>query len=392
MTEQTSLITDEQRFVLSLLRASMITGSEVYVPETDGDARESLSIILRNGILLTVYPAIKKTEGEKSALLQRLNTDLRQQYFITLKQTVLQDHEGNLALERLGDAGFQCIALKGWEMKTFYPEPTMRQMADLDILVRPYDFKRIRTVMEGLDYTADSESSWKHDSFRKGEVHIEMHKRLTDDSSEIQKWERGMWSRAVRARENIYKMSPEDYYIFHFVHLHKDFMNGSLGLRRIVDTWLLQKQSIDMETVKANLERFGLWTFHERMVHLSHATMGDEPIDEDSEVLLAHAFRHGIYGSGISYKAGRIAAMGKDLKSGKRISLMKAVFLPYKRMKAQFPILEKYPILLPWCWIKRIVHFLRGDMKKNRAKLDYSGIKEEDFQEMKRFFKAGGVR
>ncbi len=370
----------------------MITGSEVYVPETDGDARESLSIILRNGILLTVYPAIKKTEGEKSALLQRLNTDLRQQYFITLKQTVLQDHEGNLALERLGDAGFQCIALKGWEMKTFYPEPTMRQMADLDILVRPYDFKRIRTVMEGLEYTADSESSWKHDSFRKGEVHIEMHKRLTDDSSEIQKWERGMWSRAVRAKENIYKMSPEDYYIFHFVHLHKDFMNGSLGLRRIVDTWLLQKQSIDMETVKVNLERFGLWTFHERMVHLSHATMGDEPIDEDSEVLLAHAFRHGIYGSGISYKAGRIAAMGKDLKSGKRISLMKAVFLPYKRMKAQFPILEKYPILLPWCWIKRIVHFLRGDMKKNRAKLDYSGIKEEDFQEMKRFFKAGGVR
>lgn len=392
MTEQTSLITDEQRFVLSLLRASMITGSEVYVPETDGDARESLSIILRNGILLTVYPAIKKTEGEKSALLQRLNTDLRQQYFITLKQTVLQDHEGNLALERLGDAGFQCIALKGWEMKTFYPEPNMRQMADLDILVRPYDFKRIRTVMESLEYTADSESSWKHDSFRKGEVHIEMHKRLTDDSSEIQKWERGMWSRAVRAKENIYKMSPEDYYIFHFVHLHKDFMNGSLGLRRIVDTWLLQKQSIDMETVKVNLERFGLWTFHKRMVHLSHATMGDEPIDEDSEVLLAHAFRHGIYGSGISYKAGRIAAMGKDLKSGKRISLMKAVFLPYKRMKAQFPILEKYPILLPWCWIKRIVHFLRGDMKKNRAKLDYSGIKEEDFQEMKRFFKAGGVR
>lgn len=392
MTEQTSLITNEQQFVLSLLRASMIACFEVRVPETNGDARESLSIILRNGILLTVYPTIKKTEKDANALLQKLEADLRQQYFVTLKQTVLQDHEGKLALEQLGQAGFQCIALKGWEVRKLYPEPTMRQMADLDILARPYDFKRIRTVMESLGYKADSESSWKHDSFRKGEVHFEMHKRLTDDSSEIQKWERGMWSRVISVRGNIFKMSPEDYYVFHFVHLHKDFMNGSLGLRRIVDTWLLQKQSIDMEAVKSDLERFGLWMFHERMIRLSRVTMGDEPIDENSEILLAHAFRHGIYGSGISYKAGRIATMGKSLKGGKRSSAIKAVFLPYKRMKAQFPILEKYPILLPWCWTKRIVHFLHGDMKKNRARLDYSGVKEENFQEMKRFFKAGGVQ
>lgn len=33
-------------------------------------------------------------------------------------------------------------------------------------------------------------------------------------------------------------------------------------------------------------------------------------MDADSEVLLIHAFTHGIYGSGKSYKTGRIAAMG----------------------------------------------------------------------------------
>ena len=99
---------------------------------------------------------------------------------------VLENVEGNLVLERLGGAGLQCIALKGWEMRKLYPDRIMRQMADLDILVRPYEFKQIKTVMEGLGYTSDGESSWKHDSFRKGEVHIEMHKRLTDDSGVIQ--------------------------------------------------------------------------------------------------------------------------------------------------------------------------------------------------------------
>ena len=126
-------------------------------------------------------------------------------------------------LKALGDAGLSCIALKGWELRKLYPEPMMRQVADLDILVRPYDFDLIKSVMEKLGFTGGSESSWKHDSFKKNEVHVEMHKRLTDDSEAIQAWEKGLWDRAVIVEGNIYRMSPEDYYIFHFIHLHKGF-------------------------------------------------------------------------------------------------------------------------------------------------------------------------
>lgn len=371
----------------------MLADSEVCVPGTDSAISEILSIIRRNGILLAVYPIIRKMEGEKNALLQQLETDLRQQYIAALKQTVLQDYEGNLVLKQLGQDGFQCIALKGWEMRRLYPKTTMRQMADLDILVRPYQFSRIKTAVEALGFSSGKESSWKHDSFMKGEVHIEMHKRLTDDSGVVQKWEAEMWTRAVPTEnEHVLKMSQEDYYIFHFVHLHKDFMNGSLGLRRIVDTWLLEKQSLNMDLVEKYLKSFGLWTFRERMVKLSRAMMGDESMDENCEVLLEHAFRHGIYGSDVSYKAGRIAAMGKNIKSGKLKSAIAAVFLPYKRMKAQYPILEKWPVLLPWCWCKRIGHFLRTDRKRSRTKLDYSNVGEAEYQEMKRFFDAGGVQ
>jgi hypothetical protein len=218
-----------------------------------------------------------------------------------------------------------------------------------------------------------------------------MHKRLTDDSNAIQAWEKGIWDRAGIVEGNIHRMSLEDYYIFHFVHLHKDFMNGSLGLRRIVDTWLLQKQSVDMEQVQHWLEKFGMWKFHERMVKLCRVTMGDEPVDVESEVLLIHAFTHGIYGSGKSYKAGRIVAMGGNVRTGKLKSKLAAVFLPYKRMKAQFPILEKWPILLPYYWMKRIIRFLKGDKKKYTRMIDYSDVKPEDYEEMRRFFEAGGV-
>ena len=371
------MLTNDQNVVLHLLRKSFnipTQGIQII------NKKKVEEYILKNGIFLTVYQSLP------SEMQMSFGSD----YFTTISQSIRQDYEGNKILTELSNDGMDCIALKGWELRKLYPEPTMRQMSDLDILVKPYDYSRIKAVMERLDYICEEESSWMHDNFTNGDVLVEMHKRLTDDSEKIQCWEQGIWSRANKLDEHIFCMSPEDYYIFHFVHLHKDFLNGSLGLRRMVDTWLLQKQSLDMETVFKKIDEFGIRKFHDRMVILSNVVMGTTEMDESSEFLLTHAFKYGIFGSDISYKAGRIANMGGNLKSGKLISAMAAVFLPYKRMKAHFPILTKHPILLPYCWCKRIARFLRGDLTKSRNMLDYSEISNAEYNEMKQFLKAGG--
>lgn len=373
------MLTKEQTFILYLLRVSF--GVQTEAVDVPTDEKTVINAILKNGILLTVYTSFP----------DNFQTLIKKMYIASVTQSVQQKHEGERVLKVISDAGMKCIALKGWELRKLYPHANMRQMADLDVLVTPYEYNRIKAAILPLGYNGGTEGSWKHDSFKNDVVHIEMHKRLTDDSDKIQKWEKGIWDRATVVDENIYKMSPEDFYIFHFVHLHKDFMNGSLGLRRIVDTWLLSHQPVDMSIVKNRLESFGMWRFHERMIKLSKVTMGEEPMDDDNEFLLIHAFRHGIFGSGKSYKVGRIVSMGGGMKIGKLRSKIAAVFLPYKRMKAQFPILQRWPILLPWCWLRRILRFLKGNLKKSRRMLDYRNVTEEDYAEMKRFFEIGGV-
>lgn len=374
------MLTKEQAYILSLLRESLNTKQSSLSELVD--KQTVVDIILRNSILLTVY----------HKLPDDLKTQLKSKYSSNVSQSVVQEYEGERVLKALGDIGLKCIPLKGWELRKLYPDSTMRQMADLDILVQPYIFGQIKNEMEKLGFTGGSENNWKHNSFMKKTIHVEMHKRLTDDSRLIQTWENGLWDRATAVEGNICNMSPEDFYIFHFVHLHKDFLNGSLGLRRIVDTWLLQKRSdVDMKQVEYWLESFRMWKFHEQMVKLSRVTMGELPMDEEMEVLLKHAFAHGIYGSGKSYKAGRIAAMGSSLKGGKVKSIVSAVFLPYGRMKAQFPVLERFPVLLPYCWGKRILRMMKGNKEKYRKMLDYSDVSKADYKEMKRIFEAGGV-
>ena len=79
-----------------------------------------------------------------------------------------------------------------------------------------------------------------------------------------------------------------------------------------------------------------------------------------------------------------------SVNKGKIRSFIVAVFLPIDRMRAQFPKLRKYPILLPFYWIVRILRLSRKG-KKFKNKLDYSDISQSDYEEMKRFFAASGL-
>lgn len=380
-------MTNEQELIISLIRKSFNPDKAEFT-EKIIDEEEVISIIKRNGILLTVYPALG-VQGNTDKLKEKLQPA----YFAALRKAMSQTYEGNLVLESLSHSGLECIALKGWELKNLYPNPNMRQMSDIDILVRPFEYDSIKEIMRRLGFEYGRKSSWKHDSFRKDRVHIEMHKRLTDDSKSIRQWETEMWERSVTDHEHIYKMSIEDFYIYHFIHLYNDFLNGSLGLRRIIDTWVLLKQPKNDEFITDKLNQFGLSTFHDRIAKLSKVLMGEEETDENSEIIMNHAFTVGIYGDGKSYKTGRIVSMSRtgNIRSGKFKSWVSAIFLPIDRMKAQFPMLEKRPILLPYYWIKRIIFYLSGNLKTSKQMLDYSGIDDEDYQKMKNFFDAGGV-
>jgi len=73
----------------------------------------------------------------------------------------------------------------------------------------------------------------QNDTFRKGSVSVETHKRLTETGDPVLlEWEKGLLERAVDG----IRLSDEDFYIHHIIHMHHDFGNGSLGLRRVTDT------------------------------------------------------------------------------------------------------------------------------------------------------------
>ena len=378
------MLSREQKFILYAIRKSMGLPA-VQVDDSNLDQDYIANVVLKNGILATVF----------QFLPTEIQASLNSSYLSRISQSTQQNYEGEIVINAIRNAGLECIALKGWEMRKLYPHPYMREMADLDVLIRPYSFEVVKEILTKLGFQTEGESFWRHDVFHKNNVTIETHKRLTDDSNIVKDWEAYMWSRAIRDGQTC-RMTNEDYYTFHFIHLYKDFCNGSLGLRRVIDTWLLNKQITKCDpTTEKILRDLGIWQFHNRMLFLASVCMNETEMDSDSELLLMHSFEYGIFGSEKAYKIGRIVRLSGDrgLTTGKILSILKALFLPYNRMKAQFPILQKYPFLLPLFWTKRISKYIAGgNASWSKKKLDYKTLTSEDYAEMKSFFKAGGMQ
>lgn len=391
------MLTKAEKAAIALLRYS-VTGEEAASEFRCLTAAEALpleKIISINGILPTVYPCLDQL-GPKAAgcLREKLCTA----YYSSVSQSVLQDKEGKAFLSALSGAGFDSIPLKGWLLRTLYPDITRRSMADLDILVRNFDYPKIEAIAVSLGYTSSGDTVWKHVNFHKAEddANVEVHRRLTDESGAVAKWEKDIFSRAVKEEgsEHIFRMSDEDFYIFHMLHLLKDFGNGKIGLRRIADTWLYLEKYGDMDRayLDKDFSEMEISEFVHRMEKLAAVCFGGETPDEDSELLLHHACSYGIFGTMRSYKLGRIARMSKKtMRGGKLRSAMSSVFLPYGRMKTHYPVLKKAPILLPYCWCCRIVKY-RHNMHSNLKRLDYSDIDQKEFDYMKKVLRAGGLK
>lgn len=385
------------RLFLSLLRAGIL-GEKMDCSPFAGDwasvhIEEIRNLAVRHDVVLTVYAAVDAAEEPG---LRSLKQSLKRFYAPRFAKSVNQSMEAELLLQTLESEGIDCLGLKGLQMRELYADPLNRSMTDLDILIRDYQYPQICKALEPLGYRGRGHSSWKHDSFVKEPyMMVEMHRRLTDDSAAIRDWERGIWDRAVLEEgcRHRYRMSEEDFYLFHLVHMHKDFLNGALGFRRLADLWLLRKkgEGTDWAQVSRLLESMGLRRFEEKMARLASVCFDGVQADADSETLLRFAASGAVFTDDERYKLGRMVALsGKSARRAKLSSLLCAVFLPYSRMKAQFPAVEKYPVLLPWFWLKRICKFLRHPSRPLK-KLDYSGLGEEEYEQMRRVFRAGGV-
>ncbi len=289
----------------------------------------------------------------------------------------IQLSEYHKLVEYLYENGVKIIPLKGCVMKELYPSPNFRVMADVDLLYEGVTAKELAALMEAFGYSTENLEKGAHDVFHKSPcMNVELHRQLMADDSPYKPIFDDLFEQAIPDEEipNLYHLTPEDLYLHEITHAAKHFMGREAHVRHVGDIYVLnQKYANGWNTdyIRKQLDSVGLLRFEEKIRTIAYAFFGDSSADVsdlDMEMFFPDKTK-------LPDKSGW-TYMDKGGNS-RVMFFLHRTFYPYSGMCSMYPILNKWPVLLPFAWIHRIIDVLLH-RRENVVRIASAKVNEED--------------
>lgn len=262
------------------------------------------------------------------------------------------------------------MLLKGNVVKKFYPDPEMRSMGDIDILIHLKDEEVVREIMTTLGYVIKVARSDEVVYFKKPFVTVEIHTQMVSDShTKINEYYGDGWkfARLKTDCEFEYELKREDFFVFQIAHYAKHYATSGAGIRSVIDIWILLREwgkELDFEYINEQLAVLGLDRFGTNILKLVHMWFEDGERTQTLTDMENYIFGSGVHGSSMQ----RVA--NKEVRAKSRViykikKYFKAVFLNRQAMEGFYPGLKKRPWLLPYFWMKRLLSRIFSGRVKN---------------------------
>lgn len=347
---------DEIKLVISAIKA-IIFGEKTPECECSEEIiKKAYSLALKQDFahILAVY-LDKLNTGE-------IKTKLTKQKMLAIYRREQLDFEEERISALLEANSINYIPLKGAVIKNYYPQKWMRTSSDIDILVHLEDIEKSKDLLcLELGYSYVGKSLKDYQFVAKNGVHLELHFAL-EGSDKANKPMEQVWDYAKPCADkpNRYKLT-EEFLIYHTaVHAQYHFAAGGCGLKPLVDLLLLEnkleynKNILNSLIAEGNCEKF-----YNGLMHLIRVWFSGEKHTELTADMENYILCGGVYGTRENLGSASVYRQG-----GRAKYLFSRIFKSKAALTAQYPTLEKYPILLPFYQIKRWFNLL--DPKRRR--------------------------
>lgn len=363
---------ETQLGVIALLKSAITQKAETLPEQFDIEA--AYPILRRHGAVAMGYMgALCCGIPKELPAMQKLRMDY---YAAALKS------EGQMAAVKkitkaFDENGIDYMLLKGCNMKALYPAHELRGMSDADVLIRVEQYPKIREILPDLGFAereeTDHEIIWESKA-----LYLELHKRLIPTGNqEYFRYYGDGWKVARRERGNAYAMSTEDRFVYLFTHFAKHYRNGGIGCRHVMDLWVFLRRFPDMDQayIHRELQTLALMEFYDNMLCTISAWFDGTTWDEKTELISQVIFSSGNWGNVKTHLLSEVVRKRKKEETafgGKVYWLFHKVFIPLEKMRLQYPVLKKWPILLPVYWVVRA--FTAVFLEKERTKRLLGGL------------------
>ncbi len=321
---------------------------------TPQNISETLEIAINNDLGHIMGYVLKRegieTEGETAVNIEKAE-------MLALYRATMFESEIRVIKNTFEEAKIKYIPLKGAILREYYDNPVMRTSCDIDILVREEDLETAIKSLEDKEYKVEKRAYHDVSMMSKTGVHLELHFNILEDHVGLDKVLATVWDHAVLKSGYEYELDSEFFMYHQMAHISYHFTHGGCGFRSLADIWILKsKLGFTPETAKTLLEIGEIYEFACNMYKIMGICFEKEKPDKFLYSVLAYIINGGVYGTREAYLAIELSR-----KNGKFLYFLKRIFMPYKKMITLYPRLRKYPVLLPYYWVKRWIRTLFSD-------------------------------
>lgn len=320
-------------------------------------------------------------------------------YYDDYKMMLLREARFEIATQQvfsaLEKANIPFIPLKGSIIKKLFPHESLRSFTDVDIYIGD-KVEQTGKVMESLGFSVETTAEYDIGYFKKPSLFFEMHSKLFEDDYSFEGYFDKPFDRAKPVAEGSchYLLIDEDFFIHVFCHLYKHFTFGGCGLRQFMDVYVLTKKlKLDYGYINRELEKLKLTGFFETVKKVNAVVFQGEQPDDDMLEICDYIFSNGTFGTDKIIAVNEFAAQNKNILLWKIKYFSNRWGLSFSRMKENYMVLEKVPVLLPFCWFHKAfrVLFFRRDVLKSQIK-DIDEYNQDYSKYLKHIWEISGVK
>lgn len=272
------------------------------------------------------------------------------------------------------EKGIEYLPVKGALIKGLYPQPELRAMGDADVLIREAQLEEAQKILSSLGMERIKSESDHEDVWSNTNLKIELHKYLIPAyNKDYYAYYGDSWKLARKdAQGCAWHLAPEDHFIYLLVHFAKHYRNGSISGKNICDFWVFRKAYPDMDEsyICAELEKLQLLGFYRNILDLLEAWFQGAAPTEAVELITQTTLQGGDYSKEESILTAALIRNMKEDESfadSRRRWFWEKVFPPLSVMVFPYPILKKYPVLLPFMWVRRCIELVFFQPKRLKS-------------------------
>lgn len=287
------------------------------------------------------------------------------------------------------DQGLHPLVVKGAVIRELYPRGSLRPSIDEDILIREEEAEACSALLvrEGFSqvlpeqsFRTSSEISYEN---RERHLYLEVHKTLFPEESSsygrLNALFDHVWDNTEVQpvnRVSLYTLGADDHLLYLILHAYKHFLYSGVGIRPLCDIGLYAERyekQINWTRLRDCLEKAHAFVFACALFRIIELyllrdaaffrNLAEWKLEEQDPVpLLQDILDGGLHGSatlvrrhsaGITLKAVENDRQGKKQNE----SLLSLIFPPAKSLTGRYPYLIRNPVLLPFAWGQRLLHY-----------------------------------